>query len=60
MDTELTAQMSQDHLRQIVRRTPLGRAGRVEDVVGLVSFLMSPAASFISGQTIVVDGGLTA
>jgi len=60
MDTELTAQMSQNHLRQIVRRTPLGRPGRVEDVVGLVTFLMSPAASFISGQTIVVDGGLTA
>ena len=60
MDTELTKQMSQDHLRQIVRRTPLGRPGNVEDVVGLVTFLMSPAASFISGQTIVVDGGLTA
>lgn len=60
MDTELTKQMSQDHLRQIVRRTPLGRPGNVEDVVGLVAFLMSPAASFISGQTIVVDGGLTA
>jgi 3-oxoacyl-[acyl-carrier protein] reductase len=60
MDTELTKQMSQDHLRQIVRRTPLGRPGRVEDVVGLVTFLISPAASFISGQTIVVDGGLTA
>jgi 3-oxoacyl-[acyl-carrier protein] reductase len=60
METELTKQMSEDHLRQIVRRTPLGRPGQVEDVVGLVTFLMSPAASFISGQTIVIDGGLTA
>jgi len=60
METELTKQMSQDHLSQIVRRTPLGRPGGVEDVVGLVKFLISPAASFISGQTIVVDGGLTA
>jgi len=60
METELTATMSAKHLAQIVRRTPLGRPGRVEDVVGAIVFLMSPAAAFISGQTIVIDGGLTA
>lgn len=60
METELTAAMSAKHLAQIVRRTPLGRPGRVDDVVGAIMFLISPAASFISGQTIVIDGGLTA
>ena len=60
MKTELTANMDPSQLGQIVRRTPLGRPGRVEDAVGVVLFLLSDAASFISGQTIVVDGGLSA
>jgi N-methylhydantoinase B len=37
---------------------PLGRAGRPEDVVGAVRFLASDDAAFVTGQTIVVDGGL--
>nr|WP_243196774.1 SDR family oxidoreductase [Enterobacter hormaechei] len=52
--------MDPSKLKQIVRRTPLGRAGTVDDVVGIVRFLMSEEARFITGQTIVVDGGLTA
>ena len=39
---------------------PLGRIGMPEDMVGAVNFLVSDAASFVSGQTIYVDGGLTA
>ena len=60
LQTDLTASMNPKQLDQVIRRTPLGRLGRVEDVIGLVLFLISPEASFISGQTIVVDGGLTA
>lgn len=60
METDLVKEMSEKHLAQIVRRTPLGRPGTVEDVVGVVKFLLSDAAGFVSGQTIVVDGGLTA
>ena len=60
METDLVSEMDPKHLRQIVRRTPLGRAGQVDDVVGVVLFLLSDAARFISGQTVVVDGGLTA
>jgi gluconate 5-dehydrogenase len=39
---------------------PLGRIGMPEDMVGAVNFLVSDAASFVTGQTIYVDGGLTA
>ncbi|KAL2898885.1 Senescence-associated protein 13 [Bienertia sinuspersici] len=40
-------------------RTPLGRAGEAEEVSALVTFLCMPAASYITGQTICVDGGVT-
>lgn len=60
METDLVKEMSPKHLAQIVRRTPLGRPGTVEDVADVVAFLLSDAARFISGQTIVVDGGLNA
>ncbi|KAL1196670.1 putative tropinone reductase [Cardamine amara subsp. amara] len=41
-------------------RTPLGRAGEPREVASLVVFLCLPAASYITGQTICIDGGLTA
>ncbi|MGE0735511.1 MAG: SDR family NAD(P)-dependent oxidoreductase [Alphaproteobacteria bacterium] len=43
-----------------IGQTPLGRAGTPEDIAGTVRFLCSTDASFITGQTIVVDGGWTA
>ena len=46
-------------LNQIIRRTPLSRPGKIEDVVGLVEFLLKKESGFISGQTILVDGGLS-
>jgi NAD(P)-dependent dehydrogenase (short-subunit alcohol dehydrogenase family) len=44
----------------IVRRIPLGRVGGTDDMTGAVVFLLSDAAAFITGQTIGLDGGLTA
>ena len=42
------------------RRTALGRLGNPEDIAGALVFLASPAAAFITGQTLYVDGGYTA
>jgi 2-deoxy-D-gluconate 3-dehydrogenase len=44
----------------IIKRIPLGRVGQPEDVVGAVVFLASPAASLITGHTLLIDGGWTA
>jgi gluconate 5-dehydrogenase len=44
----------------VVNRIPLGRVGSTDDITGAVVFLASPAASFITGQVIGIDGGLTA
>lgn len=58
--TEMSHGLDEKQLNQIIRRTPVGRLGEVEDVAAAVLFLASPAASYITGQTFVVDGGLTA
>jgi 3-oxoacyl-[acyl-carrier protein] reductase len=59
LETEMTKGLSKVQLNQIVRRTPLGRIGKVQDVLGPIEFLLSPAAEFITGQVITVDGGIT-
>lgn len=46
--------------QKVLDRSAVGRLGEVEDVVGTLLFLASPAAAFITGQTIFVDGGYTA
>jgi NAD(P)-dependent dehydrogenase (short-subunit alcohol dehydrogenase family) len=50
---------NQDLVNRVVERTPLGRLGEPADVAGTALFLASNASRFITGQTLVVDGGLT-
>ena len=45
---------------QVLRRTAMGRLGELDDLTGALVFLASPAAGFITGQTLYVDGGYTA
>jgi gluconate 5-dehydrogenase len=60
-ETELTAALVADEeFSAWVRgRTPAGRWGQVEDLVGALLFLSSPASDFVNGQLLYVDGGMT-
>ena len=59
LKTDMSAILDEEQKDKILKRTPLGRLGRVEDVVGIVRFLLTEEAAFITGQSFVVDGGLT-
>jgi len=60
IETEMTASAAPAFREANIRETPLGRTGTVEEITPLVVFLLSDAASFITGAEIPVDGGLTA
>ncbi len=62
IDTELTRALVDDpeFSRWVAGRTPAGRWGRVEDLVGALVFLASDASAFVNGQVLYVDGGMTA
>lgn len=60
IETDMTANALNDDLRaQAIQRVPLGRLGTSDDVAQAVVFLASDAASYITGQTLAVDGGWT-
>jgi NAD(P)-dependent dehydrogenase (short-subunit alcohol dehydrogenase family) len=62
MDTPLAAPIwaAPDRRRWIINRVPAGRPGRPDELIGTALLLVSDAGSFISGQTVVVDGGFLA
>ena len=60
--TELTSALvaNEEFTQWVTTRTPAGRWGEVEDLVGGLVFLASPASDFVNGQVLYVDGGMTA
>jgi 3-oxoacyl-[acyl-carrier protein] reductase len=58
IDTDMTAGLSQDIKEKIISGIALGRTGTPNDISGAVRFLASDYAGYITGQTIIIDGGM--
>ena len=58
IETDMTSFLEEDAKQRIEETIPLGRLGKGEDIAKLVAFLASDEASYITGQTISIDGGL--
>ena len=58
IDTDMTRALSDAQRDALIQHVPLGRLGQAEDVAAAVTFLASPAAGYITGSTLHVNGGL--
>lgn len=58
VDTDMTAELSEDRKKEIVGNVPLGRYASPEEIADVVTFIASPQAGYITGAVIPVDGGL--
>jgi 3-oxoacyl-[acyl-carrier protein] reductase len=58
ISTDMTETLAEGMQAEVLRAIPLGRLGKPEDVAKVVRFLVSPEASYITGQTLCVDGGM--
>lgn len=59
IETDMTAGLSDDVKSEMLKMIPLSRFGQSSDIAQTVAFLCGDAASYITGQTLVVDGGMT-
>jgi 3-oxoacyl-[acyl-carrier protein] reductase len=58
IDTDMTRSLSEDQRNMLLQRIPMQRLGQAEDIAAAVVFLVSDAASYITGQTMHINGGM--
>ncbi len=58
IETDMTSQLSEDQVAEMLARVPLGRMGSSDDVADAVAYLVSDAAGYVTGTTLAVNGGL--
>ena len=58
IDTDMTRELAEEQREALAKQIPLGRLGSAEEVAAAVVFLASPAAAYITGETIHVNGGM--
>lgn len=59
IETEMLEAMNRKQLDELLKRVPLGRIGQPREVAEMARFMVSPANSYMTGQTVVMDGGLS-
>lgn len=59
IETDMLKDLREDFKNQVLQKIPLGRMGKPEEVAKAVKFLVSDEARYITGQTIVIDGGMS-
>ena len=59
IETDMLKDLKEAYKKELLTRIPLARFGKAEEVAKVVKFLVSEAASYITGQTIIIDGGMS-
>lgn len=59
IETDMLKDLKEEYKSQLIKRIPISRFGRPEEVARVVRFLVSDESNYITGQTIVIDGGLS-
>jgi 3-oxoacyl-[acyl-carrier protein] reductase len=58
IETDMAGHLPEDRVSEYLKLIPLGRLGRAEEVAELVAFLVGPAAGYVTGQVVGINGGL--
>jgi 3-oxoacyl-[acyl-carrier protein] reductase len=59
IETDILKDLKEDYIKQLIEHIPLSRIGKPQEVAQAVKFLVTDAANYITGQTIIIDGGMS-